>query len=134
MDQTIKEAQNIFKALEQAVIKIKALDQFPVPVWIKGEDFKMIYINDAYIKFTGISRKKYIGKDDYKVHKKEIADIYRENDISTLKRGVLYSYEPFYSESYPTLKFTYLLNDGVRGICGVMLINELFKNQKTLKI
>lgn len=56
----------------------------PDPVWIKGVDGRMKWVNENYCKEFDCERTKYLGKTDYDIWPAEVADRFRFNDNRVL--------------------------------------------------
>ncbi len=68
------------------------LEALPGPAWIKRADGVMRYINIKYEQKYQVSRLHYVGKSDYEVYEKAVADRFRENDkkVYENKRGKIF--------------------------------------------
>ena len=53
-------------------------------IFVKDNNFKYIELNEAFRKFVGLSRDEILGKDDYELFDKEVADSFRAYDEKTL--------------------------------------------------
>lgn len=128
MSEELLKQVEAFKSQMQIIsLKQALLDQFPMPIWIKNSKFEMIFINDAYEKFTGITEDDYYGNHDSDVHPKNEANEYEEDDkkvISTMQP--LCTYEHFKGKKYPCIKAPYYFPDGEIGVSGVMFIDEIY--------
>lgn len=56
------------------------IENFPYPVWVKGTDGKMKYVNQAYCDVLDVKRDEYLGKTDYDIWPVETAQQFRIND------------------------------------------------------
>ena len=62
----------------------KAWRDCPLPCWIKDSNGVMRYINDAYCKIYGVLADDYIGKTDYEIWPRHIADKFQKLDERVL--------------------------------------------------
>lgn len=69
------------------------LNTIPAPVFVKNENFEMVYANSEYQKFTGFAREKFIGKSDYDIYPKELADSTRKTDTQVFNTDKPLEYE-----------------------------------------
>lgn len=119
--------------IELMAVKKAAFDASPDPWWIKKFDqetglFVMVFINQAYTRYTGIKYSDYVGKTDYDVHPKSAADEYHKNDMEVYISGSpIWDYEHLGEFQYPMSKAPYILANKKIGIIGSMKINEKFK-------
>ena len=65
----------------------------PLPCWIKDANKKILYINSAYEKIYNIAYEDYVGRTDYEVWPKDVADSFTQNDQDVLENGKVYSVE-----------------------------------------
>lgn len=70
--------------IRELKVKLNLLESahldLPVPQWLKDTSGKMLSVNTAYCETFGISAENYVGKSDYDVWPKEIADAFMKND------------------------------------------------------
>ncbi len=70
--------------IRELKVKLNLLESahldLPVPQWLKDTSGKMLSVNTAYCEIFGISAENYVGKSDYDVWPKEIADAFMKND------------------------------------------------------
>lgn len=61
---------------------------FPYPEWTKDRNFTMLRLNkkyvDAFLSFQQLEAGDYIGKTDYDIYPKDVADLYRQNDMEVV--------------------------------------------------
>ena len=69
------------------------LDAIPVPVFVKNEKFETIYANSEFQKFIDMPREKFIGKTDYEVYPKNVADLFRKTDIEVFEKDISLEFE-----------------------------------------
>ena len=71
------------------------LNSMPDVIYFKDKDGVYLGCNNAYTDFIGISKENIIGKTDYDLYPKNIADLFRENDLALMN-----SDESKYSEGW----------------------------------
>ncbi len=57
------------------------------PVFVKDDQYRLIYFNDAHRRILKHDREDLIGKSDYDLSPKEEADVYIEKDKKVFKTG-----------------------------------------------
>ena len=76
-------------------------------IFVKDNDLKYLECNSAFEFFLGLSRKDILGKSDYDLFEKDVADFFREKDEEMLaSKKMRYNYEWV---SYPDGSKRYLL-------------------------
>lgn len=83
-----KQKEQEFKIQELSTLLSNTLNSFENLVFVKDSEFRYIECNIAFEKFVGISRDKLLGKSDYDLFSKEIADFFRTKDEEMLASGV----------------------------------------------
>lgn len=98
----INESRNIYKRISNVINEtlqkhkyneaiFEMLDNMPLIAWIKNNDYTMLWLSKSYetyfLKSQGITRDDYIGKTDYDVYPKNIADAYRTEDIKIMQQN-----------------------------------------------
>lgn len=63
------------------------IDTVGDPIFVKDEDHRWIFLNDAYCDFMGYSRQELLGKSDYDFFPREEADIFWEKDNLVFSTG-----------------------------------------------
>ncbi len=76
-------------------------------IFVKNTDFTYIVCNNAFEKFVGKSKHEIVGKSDYEIFDREVADLFRENDIKMLEEKK--SNSNFEWVTYPDGQKIYLL-------------------------
>ena len=71
---------------ESSLLK-SLLDSIPDMIFFKDLDGVYLGCNPEFSKFVGLSRDKIIGKTDYDLFSKEVADFFRMNDRLMMKEG-----------------------------------------------
>jgi len=104
-------------------------------VFLKDEHFRHILVNNAYTKYLGKKEYEIIGKTDFELLPKHMAEAFRQSDLNALK-----SKRPFVNEErnkdrvYETRKFSVKMGNKKFGIGGyVREITESVKAKKALK-
>jgi len=82
------------------------LDAIPDPVWLKSVDGRYSICNSQFERLVGASEADLIGRTDYDVVDRRLADFFRENDLKVLAAG-----EPRANEEWLTSATT-----GYRGL------------------
>jgi diguanylate cyclase (GGDEF)-like protein/PAS domain S-box-containing protein len=83
-----------------------ALDAIPDPVWLKSVDGRYSICNSQFEQCVGVSEAELIGRTDYDLVDRRLADFFRENDRKVLATG-----EPHANEEWLTFATT-----GYRGL------------------
>jgi PAS domain S-box-containing protein len=63
------------------------INAFDEPFFIKDESHRWVFLNDAACKAFGKPRSELIGKSDYDIFPKELADVFRARDDLVFSRG-----------------------------------------------
>jgi len=80
-----KEAENAL--LQQQSHMAALLDNIPHMAWIKDQQSRFIAVNKPFAKACGISIEDIIGKTDYDIWSRELAQKYRDDDFQVLSSG-----------------------------------------------
>jgi PAS domain S-box-containing protein len=80
------------KELESAILKTKTqqkaiLDNIPHLAWLKDNDGRYISVNESFVLHHNLSTSEIIGKTDYDICPKKLADKYYKNDCDAKKSG-----------------------------------------------
>lgn len=67
------------------------LDAVDDPVFVKDQDFKFVFVNNAFVSFFGGHAVDYIGKSDFDFFIETEASAYREKDAEVLQTGVVHT-------------------------------------------
>ena len=119
---SIKEIQKELELKEQ--YQRALLDNFPFMIWLKDEESRFLAINQSMVNASGFTETKdIIGKTDYDIWPKELADEYVKDDIKVLLSGKPKTVEEaietlegkIWAETY---KSPVTLNDEVIGTVG----------------
>ncbi len=57
------------------------------PIFVKDQDYRFVFVNDAACKMFGIPYKRWLGKTDYDFFPKEQADVFRIHDGHVFETG-----------------------------------------------
>lgn len=87
--------QRVF-ILEQRVNLIESVpNDIPLPMWMKDPSGRMEYLNtpyeDVFLKQMGLTIQDYLGKTDYEIWPKEIADAMRLHDREVFERKIVFN-------------------------------------------
>jgi len=94
-------------------------------IYIKDIDGKYLFINRIYEELFKITNSQILGKTDYDIYSKEVADEFCKNDYKVLKTGQLLEFEETSKHSdgkhvYISVKFPLKNTDGdIYAICGI---------------
>lgn len=112
-------------------------DDLPFPKWVKNSNFVMLKANKLYEKVflepQGLSLINYIGKTDYEVYPKHLADEYRENDLEVFNTGEVYTgVEDVVAfgkhEKWFIIKYRWKASNGITlGVAGIALPEDIIK-------
>lgn len=135
---TIKANEEMLNTLNEEVNKLKAkiiiienthLD-FPFPTWLKDRNGIILAVNEFYeeefLKPIGKTMMDYIGKSDYDIWPKDVADQYTKHDAELIKgkenvwmgQEVIILNDKDESENYRIVKFKRWLGNTVVGLGG----------------
>jgi PAS domain S-box-containing protein len=65
----------------------------PVPIFVKDGDHRWVFLNQAWLQFTGVDKNEFLGKSDYDLHPKAEADLFWERDQIIFDTGQETIYE-----------------------------------------
>ncbi len=100
-----KEQENAINRLKELYENV--IDSVENLIFVKDPDLTYIVCNRAFERFVGRSREEIVGKSDYELFEKEVADFFRSNDLKMLA-----TQEPksnFEWVTYPNGERVYLL-------------------------
>ena len=111
------------------------LDAMPFPAWAKEEvpgnpaRLQMILLNNAYVYTIGKTKREYIGRTDFAIWPKDIAQEFYDNDLKVLEtNGTLQTIEdvPYYRDNWKVTKMKIVkykidLPNGRRGVAGIIV-------------
>lgn len=102
------------------------VESLPICLLIKDTDSRRLYANPAYLRYRKTTAEELLGKSDYDLFSREIADRYRQDDLKIIKSGKsLHGVEKTQSASGKTHwveRFKCPLRDDQGNICGVQLL------------
>lgn len=142
MEETLRKSEN---GLKQSQEQLRAIiDNSTAVIYLKDIDGQYLLINKQYEKLFNISENEIIGKTDYEVFPKEVADQFRNNDLSIIKTKMPEEYEESVPHNdglhtYISIKFPICDAQGeVYGVCGIStdittrkkMEEEIAKSQK----
>lgn len=96
LSQKLQEQGKRIFILEQRMNLVESVPHdLPIPMWMKGTDGIMEYLNEEYenifLKPFGKTAADYIGKDDFAVWPEEIAKAFRLHDQQVLEKKIVYN-------------------------------------------
>ncbi|MES2730577.1 MAG: PAS domain S-box protein [Bacteroidota bacterium] len=62
-------------------------DTVPIPIFVKDNEHRFIFLNQAWSQFTGANKDEFIGKSDKDICSKEEARLFWERDAAVFKTG-----------------------------------------------
>ena len=77
----------------QEVFLNTLIESIPIPIYYKDNEGTYKGSNQAYEEFLGVKREKFIGKDAFGLHPKELAAIYKKKDDELIASGGHQRYE-----------------------------------------
>jgi PAS domain S-box-containing protein len=114
------------------------MDNSSAVIYIKDADGRFMFMNRCYIERFKVNRGDILGKTDYDIFPREIADTFRANDRKVLEAGGPLEFEEEALEpdgelhTYFTVKFPISGMDGV--VCGISTdITERKRTEEALK-
>lgn len=128
-----KQATKIHE-LEKTIIELKlkieimefAPFHIPLPMWMKNQFHVLDYINDEYEKVfllpRGLTKEDYLGKTDYEVWPREVADAFALNDAEVLKTGTSFNGREKITDNLGNVskwRIMKFLRPLPRGVCGI---------------
>jgi PAS domain S-box-containing protein len=119
--------QNYVSTGKKLAFLRKIVDTIPNPIFVKDKEGRYVFCNTAFETYTGLKKEEIVGKTDYDVSPKRIADPYHEMDNILLESGGAQDYEIYFQNpdgnNQATLfnKACYTHTDGtVVGLVGVI--------------
>lgn len=74
--------------LQESEIYPSLINSLPLKIYAKDSDGKFIYANESYCQSLGLKLEEIIGRDDYDIHPKDLADKYRKDDFRIMSNGI----------------------------------------------
>jgi PAS domain S-box-containing protein len=74
----------------------KIVDTIPNPIFVKDKGGRYVFCNTAFETYTGLKKEEIVGKTDYDVSPKRIADPYHEMDNILLESGGAQDFEIYF--------------------------------------
>lgn len=97
LNDQIKERKLVEKALSQSENKYRTLvENLPQRIFCKNKEGFYTYCNSVYAEDLNIAREEILGKTDYDLFAKDIADKYRSDDVRIVKNGIAEDFEEKY--------------------------------------
>ncbi|MCD4667444.1 MAG: PAS domain S-box protein, partial [Sulfurimonas sp.] len=97
----VTEIEKLSNLLDNTINSVENL------IFVKDNKFRYLECNEAFEKFIGLSRDKLIGKSDYDLFDKDVADFFRKKDKEMLACGE--ARQNYEWVTYPDGKKVYLL-------------------------
>lgn len=92
----ITESKELHNSLIESKKQLEAiLNNMPYMAWLKDEDSKYIAVNEAFAQSIGLSSGDVIGKTDFDIHPKELAEKCRADDNDIMRTGLQECFEDF---------------------------------------
>jgi len=97
----------------------------PDVVYVKDRDGKYVLVNSRFEELFGVSSDEVRGKTDYEIVAKEVADVFRKNDLQVLELGKSMQVEEQVNHNgdihtYLSVKFPVYDDAGnANGVCGI---------------
>lgn len=112
------ERQRLQEALQRSEERYRAFfDSAAEMAFLKDDQFRYLFANQAYCRFLGKSLEDVIGQDDFALLEPRLAQICRRSDHQALQQNQLViNIEPVGNALYETRKFPVTLPDGRRGV------------------
>ena len=111
---------------EHALLR-NLMDAIPDLVWLKDLNGVYVACNPRFTQFVGLSESQLVGKDDYALMPRELADFFRQNDRLAIEAGAPRTNEEWldfkeggYRGLFETIKTPMRLPDGrLLGVLGI---------------
>lgn len=136
---TIRDITEKKKVKEKLEENEELLDSFinsnPDFIFLKDEKLRYIMVNKAYEDFVGKKKKEIIGKTDFELLPKKLAEQCKKSDKKVLKSEKTEKFEEFYKDKiFRTIKFPVKLGKGKLGVGGIISdVTERKKAEESLK-
>lgn len=85
-DITIRKNQEM-KIKELSALLTNTMNSVKNLIFVKNSDLSYVECNEAFINFMGKPKEEILGKNDYELFDKDVADFFREKDESMLRSG-----------------------------------------------
>ncbi len=135
------EAEN--KIIENEKLLRTLIDNIPLNIFIKDKDSKKVLVNKAECDYLGVSNpQEIIGKTDYDLYDKDVADISRHEDVHVmktqkpiLKKRTINVKKDGSSTSFLTSKIPFVNADGrSKGVIGISMdISDVIQKEDQLR-
>lgn len=93
VDTALKQIRLYNKTIQQREREKAILSNLPFMVWLKDRENRLLAANEPFAKMCGTTADKLVGKTDYELWPKELAQEYVNDDIAVMKTGKTKSVE-----------------------------------------
>lgn len=110
----------------KVILMESAHSDAPLPMWLKDINGRMLSVNKAYEESVLIPMGKtatdYIGKTDFDIWPKEIAAVFKKNDIEAIETGrAVWAIEEGNGQKYQVIKYIRYAGNIKLGIAGIAI-------------
>ena len=126
----------------EAALRVRALDKAPISVYIKDadDDFRYVFINDFTLTQIGLRREEMLGRNDFDIMPRRMAESYRRNDEAAMKSDESSSVQETYVDAWgrtrrvQSVRCSAVGADGHRLMIGYSLeLTELLEKQARIE-
>lgn len=124
--QELAERKRVEEALRESEERLQAiLDNSPAVIYVKDSQYRYLLVNRRYETLYHLTREQIVGKTDYDLFPKKIADAFRANDQKVLLTKISLECEEVCPQddgphTYISIKFPLFDATGIPyGICGI---------------
>lgn len=126
----------------EAALRVRALDKAPIAVYIKDadDDFRYVFVNDFTLTQIGLRREEMLGRTDFDIMPRHMAEAYRRNDEAAMKSDESSSVQESYVDAWgrtrrvQSVRCSAVGADGHRLVIGYSLeLTELLEKQARIE-
>lgn len=133
--------ETLYRALRQNRQLLETiLDHSAATIYAKRKDGRYIYVNHEMEVIHNVTREQVLGRTDFELFPRDVAEQYRSNDLAAMKTGQLTEAEerviaPSGERLYLAKKVPLISSDGqVEGMCGISTdITDLRRTEIALR-